>query len=519
MAQTIDTPMMAAAPGQGRWDRWLWLGAVAMVWWFLCDRLRVDWTVNAQYSYGWVVPLLGLGVFWRRWVWRPDPVPAGRARAGVLVGAALLLALTLPIRLVEEANPEWRLLLWAHALQAVGLTLAVLVGLGGWSWGRHFLFPVAFLLMAVPWPMRLETAVIQGLMRFVAAVTVELLGWVGIPAIQHGNVIELSRGIVGVDEACSGVRSLQTALLVSLFLGELYLLRPAWRVGLLAAGLALAVGANVGRAFFLSWVAARQGLDALHGWHDAAGLAVVGVIVGALWGLAVWTRGAAPAARTPGPARPLPRLWAVAVVFWLVGVEATVEAWYRTREADLIENPSWTLAWPVGDPAYAPIEITEKVQAILRCSASRGVAWSDAAGHRWQGFLLRWEPGKNSAQLAKGHRPEICLPGVGLKLREELEACAVAAGGLTLRFRHYVFDGGAGPIHVFYGLWDDLSSPVAPALTEDGSLRSRLEAVRFGKRHQGQQVVELALSGPVDPASAVDALTAELNRLLLVGRR
>jgi hypothetical protein len=59
---------------------------------------------------------------------------------------------------------------------------------------------------------------------------VEVLGWLGIPAMAHGNVIEVATGMVGIDEACSGIRSFQSSLMISLFFGEFYALSrgPAW---------------------------------------------------------------------------------------------------------------------------------------------------------------------------------------------------------------------------------------------------------------------------------------------------
>jgi len=96
---------------------------------------------------------------------------------------------------------------------------------GPWSfvspWVRHFAFPVGFILVAVVWPWRIEKGLTQDLMQVVASLTVELLGWLDIPALQRGNLIELGTGTVGIDEACSGIRSFQATLMISLFLGEL----------------------------------------------------------------------------------------------------------------------------------------------------------------------------------------------------------------------------------------------------------------------------------------------------------
>src|SRR5256886_6979109 len=124
--------------------------------------------------------------------------------------------------LIQEANPDWRLLSWTMAICAVLISGAGIYLAGGASWLRHFAFPLVFFLVAVPWPTSLEQIVIQGLMRIDALINVEFLTAIGIPAVQLGNVIEVGAGYVGIDEACTGIRSLQATFMVSLLLGEFY---------------------------------------------------------------------------------------------------------------------------------------------------------------------------------------------------------------------------------------------------------------------------------------------------------
>ena len=83
-------------------------------------------------------------------------------------------------------------------------------------------------------------------------------------------------GTLGVEEACSGIRSLQSTLMMAWFLGELYHLRFATRGTLLACGVAFALFTNSLRTVFLSTLAARSGLAAAHGWHDTAGFLALG---------------------------------------------------------------------------------------------------------------------------------------------------------------------------------------------------------------------------------------------------
>ena len=88
---------------------------------------------------------------------------------------------------------------------------------GSCRWVRHFAFPVAFFFVAVPWPTAVEVPIIQGLMRMVADFAAETAMLLGIPAQVEGNLIRVSTGLVGVNEACSGIRSLQTSLMIGCF--------------------------------------------------------------------------------------------------------------------------------------------------------------------------------------------------------------------------------------------------------------------------------------------------------------
>ena len=123
--------------------------------------------------------------------------------------------------------------------------------MGGRPWLRHFAFPIAFFLIAVPWPTGIEQPLIQGLMPTVATIATETLSLFGIPAEVQGNLIHINGGVVGVNEACSGVRSLQTSVMIGLLFGELNRLNLVRRIGLIVAAVFIAFVANCGRAFFL----------------------------------------------------------------------------------------------------------------------------------------------------------------------------------------------------------------------------------------------------------------------------
>ncbi|MCX6925422.1 MAG: exosortase/archaeosortase family protein [Verrucomicrobia bacterium] len=146
-----------------------------------------------------------------------------------------------------------------------------------------FVFPICFFLTAVPWPTFIEGPLIQGLMRANIGVTIELLGVIGVPAIQHGNVIEVATGMVGIDEACSGIRSFQASLMISLFLGELCALSARRRALCVVAGFALAFNFNAARTLLLTRIAAAKGIGAMGSWHDPAGVVILLACFISLW--------------------------------------------------------------------------------------------------------------------------------------------------------------------------------------------------------------------------------------------
>ncbi|HSP45564.1 MAG TPA: exosortase/archaeosortase family protein, partial [Chthoniobacterales bacterium] len=265
---------------------WFPVVVFALVWLEVISRLRFEWSINPQYGYGWAVPLLAGYIFWRRWLNAPTPTaPQASLFWGALIIAGSLVLV--PVRLIQEANPDWRLLSWTMALCAVAISAAGVYLAGGTRWLRHFAFPILFFLVAVPWPTSVEQIVIQGLMRIDALVNVEVLTAIGIPAVQMGNVIEVGSGYVGIDEACTGIRSLQATFMVSLFLGEFYGFPVARRVILIAAGAVLAFFCNLVRTFLLVYLGAEHGFQSIKNWHDPAGYTILTVCLLGLWGLSM----------------------------------------------------------------------------------------------------------------------------------------------------------------------------------------------------------------------------------------
>jgi exosortase len=504
------------------------------LWFTLINQLRVEWSVNPQYSYGWLVPLLCLGLLIRRWQSVPEAergqeseIGGGTSNTRLLVSIFVFVAfLWLPTRLVQEANPEWRLISWALAIEVVALTLLAVQLAYGSAWTRRAAFPVCFFLVAVPWPTIVEEHLIQALTRANVATTVECVGWLWIPAIQHGNVIEISTGMVGVNDACSGIRSFQSSIMICLFLGEFYRLSLFRRLLLLPMGFITAFVFNVFRTSLLVSVASNHGVAAINTWHDPAGVTISIACTLVLWGVvAMLMRNPKPNSQLPTSNSLLPapcsqpsplHFLCFGLFAWLVFVEVGVESWYRWHEARLPKSVIWTVDWPQRNPTFIDLPLPERTKQLLRYDEAGSGAWREDDGTQWQMIYLRWLPGRIAVYLAKSHTPEVCLPAAGHSVQVYPELYYIRVHGLRLPFRTYAIQDGGAPSYVFYCLWEDRARDQSFQTTHL-TYGNRLEPVLEGRRNVGQRSLEIVVQGTSDLESAERALVRQLDKMVKPG--
>jgi len=522
MSEMDETIAQTAAVSARSAKKTTWFVVVAVfgsIWFELINQLKTEWWLNPQYNYGLIVPLLALYLFWKRWRNRPSPAP----RSTTAIPIALILfcaALLFPIRFVAEANPDWRLLSWVLAIVVVTISLSFVYLNGGRVWLRHFAFPILLFLVAVPWPVRIEQIVIQDLMRVVTAINVTFLQLAGVPALQHGNVIEVGTGFIGIEEACSGVRSIQATLMVSLFLGELYSFTAQRRVILVLIGALLAFICNVVRTAILVWAGTTNGPNAIEAWHDPAGLTILVICMFGLWvaSLIMQRRGNAQSIPTSIGDQSAPLHFSGALLgaflIWLVLAEVAVQVWYRSHQT--LTSIRWAVRWPESESNYKRVPIAPAAETLLRYNEGGGAAWEGADGRQWMMYFFRWLPGRSAARFVKVHRPDICLPASGRTMERDNGLHMLAVNGVSLPVRSYRFDDRGVPLHVFYCYWDARSSyeNVSSAESEDWSSRGRLRAALQGRREIGAQMLEVVVWGYQDDAEASEALARELGQVI-----
>jgi exosortase len=503
---------------------WLVLLVLGYVWFRLVDHLRVEWSLNEQYSYGFAVPFLCAYLLYRRW----SETPVSHQPSTILpsfrdfISPGILLLAFIATRWIEIANPDWRLVSWSMAIEVIAVSLLLMRLLLGPLALRQFAFPIVFFLVAVPWPTAAEQLIIQSLTRGIVAVTVEFLQLTGTAALAHGNVIETAGGFVDVDEACSGIRSFQAALMLALFFGEWHRFSLRRRLSLVGVALGLALLFNLARTLLLSSLAAHRGSQAIQQWHDPAGIAIlVGCFTGIWLAATLLARrpASAPAPTrnpNPNPFRPLAPSWfspfAFSMLLLIAAGELAIHFWYSS--ASRVPTAPWSITTPQ-HVTFTATELPKATKQILRYDESLTGTWNDAAVNRWQLIYLRWKPGRVAVHLARNHTPEICLPAAGRKLQHISDPMLVEVHGLTLPFRCFTTGAGLQPMFVFYSLWEDGAS-IQSTATDHLTWQRRFESVLQRRRNPGQRVIEIAITGPATREEAERLLRAELPRLISV---
>ncbi|MFN0130090.1 MAG: exosortase/archaeosortase family protein [Verrucomicrobiales bacterium] len=515
--------MMPVAVGESR-GAWRWVvGATASLGCLAAAsiHMHLEWTLNETYHYGWWVPVLMSYLIWLRWNDRPPAAPAASPWLPVWVLAALSL---IALWIVREANPDWRLIGLALAALSILVSLLWLREAGGWPWVRHFAGALAFFALACPWPTPLELAVVRPLMTANAVLSLEALHWLGVPAARSGTLVTLPAVTLGVEEACSGIRSLQATLMMAFFLGEMLRLKARERALLLGTGVVVALLTNVLRTVFLSTLAAGPSPDAADRWHDRAGWIALAVHAATLFALAhafARTAGAgadrAPLRLRPAPGHPR---WPVAgpavALAGLAIMGPLTSGWYTHHGTTAA--PEWSLRPPESAPRFQVTPIPQRTRQLLRYQGGWSARWRTPQGHQLHGFFLTWGAGQAPPEILHSHEPGNCLTLAGMTLvRAHPEPLYMEiTPDHAIKFQVLEFSDRGRPLHVFHAVEETIALRPRHVPVPEGLTRhARLHAAWTGQRNEGLRLIEVGIWNAADVNEARRVMSNFLNASLL----
>lgn len=500
----------------------VFFASLAAIWGWLFFILSGEWEANAQYSHGWFIPLLATWIFWQRWTTRPEPRPFSAVFQ--TAGWIILLLLAAPSAfgiLITGTYPDWRVVLWGLGFAALAVSVTLTAMAGGFPWVKHLSFAYFFTLLSIPWPTAPEKQLTQGLSLLAAQVAATILPLGGIAAVCHGTTIDVGTSVLGVDDACSGIRSFQSSIMAALFLGELFSLRWGYRIFLIFAGLTVAYSLNILRMIILSVAVANGGAGALEKVHDPAGFAILVITMGVLW-LFCWLLQKLPQARqlpfaetASGVGRiargPALACWGVlgAMVLMVGGSEG----WYAWKGRGLTRAPAWTVLSAKPESGVRDEILDKRVQDMLRYDRGFQRAWHDAQGRQWHLIFTEWEPKRMSLHYAQPHLPEQCQRMIGREIVFKSELRKTQIHGVTLAYNLYKVRGQGREFYLMYVVNDDRIDGKQITI-ESATPTNRLQAVLAGRRNMGQRSIQLALIGESDATKAEAAMLETLPTVI-----
>ncbi len=499
-------------------------------------RAHLWWAEGSYYTYGWAVPPLAVLLWWRRARSRTESEESVASGKQYVLFA--LLGIYLPLRLIAEPDPFWRLPLWAEAFALCGLTLALTRQHHGRGTCRTFAWPLVFLLTALPWPASAENWLVQGLSAQVTDVTAEILLWTGYPAEAMANRILVDEKMIEIDASCSGIRSFQCLLAFGLFFGEYYLHRTGQRLITLIVALALAFGFNLMRAFSLSMISLEGTGESYESWHDPIGFMAVGCAFAGLW---AWSRNWKKDTKVGkivsepikeedsngqevGYAHYTSGIFSRKVAAWTFALgcllpEAFAASWFH-YVATQKEGPDWTIRWPKDENATVQrFPIDKGVEDILQFDYGERVEMDLADMGKAAGSFFSYDGSDPAASIcSRDHSPAQCMGAAGVKLLGgQSELAYMTPSGARLVFRHYVTGTpdayGRHPMHVYWCPWtkDDRSGRFADL---GASWAEKARNFLAGKVSFERKVLLLTFFGHRDFPTAKQDLLALLDRIV-----
>ncbi len=296
MSSALRTPLDVPLASRLPWAA-LVLGLVAVLVAFrdTWSGMAHVWWTSETFGHGMVVPALAAWLGWR------NRDRLRRAEAAVDWRGVVAFAAACGLWLVGDLAGTAVVAQFA----VTAMIPAVVWSIGGPGVLRVLLAPLAFLFFMVPAGEALNPV----LMAWTADATIAAIQAVGIPVFREGLHFSLPTGRWSVVEACSGLRYVIAAAMLSTLFALLNFRSLGRQVAFVLGGLALAILANWARAFLVVMTGHFSGMrwgvgddHIVFGWVFF-GIAMLGVFaMGARWRDLPTEGTASPAMSGPVPA-------------------------------------------------------------------------------------------------------------------------------------------------------------------------------------------------------------------------
>jgi exosortase len=237
--------------------------ALALMYAGVLSSLVRQWSSDDNYSHGFFVLPLAAYFAWER-----RQALAAAVRRPSIFGLVTILG-SLLVYTAGLLGAE----LFLTRISMIGVIAGAVLFVWGWTHFRILLFPILFLLLMVPLPSIIFNQVAFPLQLLASQAGEAVITTAGIPVLRDGNVLQLPSQTLEVAEACSGIRSLVSLMMLAIVLGYFTERRTGARVLIAMAAVPIAIIANAARvagtglaAEWVSPAAAEGFFHTFSGW-------------------------------------------------------------------------------------------------------------------------------------------------------------------------------------------------------------------------------------------------------------
>ena len=531
------------------------LGSIALLapWLMLLYQLSINWSTSEQYSHGYLVPFLSIYLFLKT---KPaDNEAINNGKLFIFFGIPLILFL-FPVWIIRGANSDWRLVNFTLYITIASITVIHAIDNGGWPKVKNLLFPLAFFLVAIPWPLSTDLKLTLWFQEKVSSIIVDTLLILEHDAKLQGTIIDIGHfGQIGVDQACSGIQGLQASVVVTLFLGAYYYFSPIHRLVFTISGILVAVAVNLGRAFVLSFIKVKgkgelldQPLLTVSNWqsptlHDLAGWIETGLIFivifflarAAKGGLFLHTMGSEKTAWSNINFRIKP-IFSIFTIGFVILTTSASEYYYHSKEKKMQTMPKLSINLNDKDLLNIEQSISRQIASQLHFEKAFSTQFQDRFrcvignfgnlvinpnDEYWQAFEARWDSGGACTAVLSTHSPESCLPLTGLAQinpapGQDPILVPIKIGGREVLFEAYEFSRNYRKLFVFRCFWPYKLAEEQPNLFPRGgySFDGRIQSALQGRRNVGGTMLALALANVDSSQTAIAKLQVLANQRL-----
>jgi len=228
-------------------------------------KLIHDWEADANYSHGFLVPLVSVYLIWLKLRENRD-LPVKPHNSGLI----LLFCSTL-FYIVAFTGAE----LFTMRFSMILVILSAIVYMAGWSWFKALLIPVLYLVFMIPLPAIIWNKIAFPLKLLATGIAVNVIQAIGITVYGEGNIIHLPNTTLEVVDACSGLRSLTSLLALSAAFSLVIDLSRLKKLVLFLSAVPIAIAANIFRLTLTAVLAKKYGPQVAEGFlHELSGILV-----------------------------------------------------------------------------------------------------------------------------------------------------------------------------------------------------------------------------------------------------